>query len=120
MKTPTDYDLTVLVDAAAEGSTNSRANLTGSNRWDELDGRQKNLIREAALPFIYHGMKALEGLDYKKPRTITTPAEIDALPKDTLFTSQYGQGLVMHPDFIGDKEFAPNVLPAVVYYEPTP
>lgn len=55
---------------------------------------------------------------YRRPRTITTAEELDALRKDSLLTSQFGQGLVMHPDLVGDREFAGNVLPCVVHWEP--
>lgn len=75
-----DHELTTLVEAAASGAVNSQAAHHGGDTWDNLHPSMKNSIRETALPFIYHGTKALEELGYVKPRVVMTPAELDALP----------------------------------------
>lgn len=74
-----DHELTVLVEAAAAGAVNSRAALHGGPDWDAMDAADKNAVREHALPFIYHGTKALSELGYIKPRIIATVEELDAL-----------------------------------------
>ena len=74
-----DHDLSVLVDAAAAGAVNSRAAHHGGPSWDDLDAGDKNDVREAALPFIFHGTKALEVLGYTKPRTVASSREIEEL-----------------------------------------
>lgn len=72
-----DHELTVLVEAAAEGAVNSQAASHGTTGWAELDGGMKNQVRERALPFIFHGMKTLHDLGYSKPRVIETIEELD-------------------------------------------
>ena len=85
-----DHDLSVLVEAAAEGSTNSWAAHRGSTQWDDMTAGQKNLVRETALPFIYHGTKALAELGYQKPRTIRTLDELEALKLPAIIDSPSG------------------------------
>lgn len=75
-----DHELTVLVEAAASGVVNTQASLRGGKGWDDLSGDQKGDVREIALPFIYHGTKALEDLGYRKAQTVFTDAELDELP----------------------------------------
>lgn len=74
-----DHELTVLVEAAASGVVNTQASLRGGNGWDALNNDQKGDVREIALPFIYHGTKALEDLGYTKPRTVMSSAEMEEL-----------------------------------------
>lgn len=74
-----DHELTVLVEAAASGASNSRVAIHGGVLWEALDPATKNNYREAALPFIFHGVKALAELGYSKPRIIMTPDEANAL-----------------------------------------
>jgi hypothetical protein len=121
-----DHDLTELVECAASGAINSAAGHRGTPDWAALDAGAKNRVREAALPFIFHGTKALAGLGYRKPRTITTPEELDALPENTVIrdaepaTMQFmggkwwsvGSSLAWDADTID--------FPAVVLYEPEP
>ena len=76
----TDHDLTALVEAAASGAVNAQAAHHGGDTWDDMHPSIKNTIRENALPFIYHGTKALAELGYPKPRVIYTPEEANALP----------------------------------------
>lgn len=71
-----DHELTVCVETAAEGVINSRAKHTGGPTWDKLSPAQKNTVREQALPFIFHGTKALADLGYWKSPTITTAEEL--------------------------------------------
>lgn len=78
--TLSDHDLTTLVDSAARGVVASAAAWHGGAPWDEMDGMAQNSVREAALPFIFHGTKALAELGYVKPRMVMTPAEANALP----------------------------------------
>jgi hypothetical protein len=61
-----DHELTVMVERAASGACNSRLAIHGGLPWDELDAATKNNYREAALPFIYQGVKALAELGYVK------------------------------------------------------
>lgn len=61
-----DHELTALVEAAASGACNSRVAIHGGALWEALDPATKNNYREAALPFVYHGMKALADLGYAK------------------------------------------------------
>jgi hypothetical protein len=75
-----EHELTILVDRAAEGSWNSKAALHGLPEFSLLDRAKQNEIREAALPFIFHGTKALKELGYQKPRLIITTEELTALP----------------------------------------
>ncbi|MCW3766450.1 hypothetical protein OCL88_08185 [Paenarthrobacter sp. PAE-2] len=74
-----DHELTVCVETAAEGVVNSRAGHTGGPTWDKLAADQKNSIREQALPFIFHGTKALADLGFWKNPTITTADELQKL-----------------------------------------
>lgn len=71
-----DHTLTMMVDAAAEGVVNSQAQWKGGPTWDELDAGQKNSVREAALPFIYHGTKVLASLGWSK-----APVDLESLGK---------------------------------------
>lgn len=75
----TDHELTVCCEAAAEGVVNSRAGHAGTPTWDQLSAMEKNTVREQALPFIFHGTKALADLGYWKSPTITTAKELDDL-----------------------------------------
>jgi hypothetical protein len=77
--TLSDHDLTTLVDSAARGVAASAAAWRGGTPWDEMDAMTQNNVREAALPFIFHGTKALAELGYSKPRVITSAADLDAL-----------------------------------------
>lgn len=61
-----DHTLTVMVDAAAEGVVNKQAQWKGTPTWDELSAREKNEVREMALPFIFHGTKVLPSLGWSK------------------------------------------------------
>jgi hypothetical protein len=74
-----DHDLTEMVQAAASGSVNSRANLHGRPAWDDLPAGDKNAVRELALPFIFHGTKALHELGYRKPDQQRETALIECL-----------------------------------------
>lgn len=71
-----DVDLTVLVQAAAEGSVNSRAAHHGGPAWVDLAPGAQNSVREVALPFMFHGSKALAGLGYFKARQVGAGSEI--------------------------------------------
>jgi len=71
-----DHELTELVEAAAEGVTTSRANNGRGLAWDVMGPMQKNNIREAVLPFIFHGTKALADLGWEHRRTIHTVEEL--------------------------------------------
>lgn len=75
----TDYDLTVLVETAASGAVNSRAAHHGGPEWEALDPAGKNAVREHALPFIFHGAKALEDLGFTRPRTVMSSREMEEL-----------------------------------------
>jgi hypothetical protein len=77
--TLSDHDLTTLVDAAARGVAESAAAWHGVPPWDEMDAMTQNNVREAALPFIFHGTKALAELGYVKPRLVATVDELIAL-----------------------------------------
>jgi hypothetical protein len=77
--TLSDHDLTVLVDAAASGAIDGQAAIYGSKPWAEYDAMSKNSVREAALPFIFHGTKALAELGYSKQRLIATVEEMESL-----------------------------------------
>lgn len=85
-----DHDLSVLVETAAESATNSWAAHKGGTQWKDLTAGQKNLVRETALPFLFHGTKALADLGYVKPRTITTADELDALKLPAIIECQNG------------------------------
>ena len=85
-----DHALEVLTNAAAVGAVNARASHAGTPTWDELNPGQKNGIRESALPFIFHGTKALAGLGYRKPRTITTADEVRELRNGAVVTTIFG------------------------------
>lgn len=74
-----DHELTVCVETAARGVINSRAGHTGGPTWDKLTPDQKNTVREQALPFIFHGTKALADLGFWKSPTITTSDELEQL-----------------------------------------
>jgi hypothetical protein len=125
-----DYELTVLVEAAASGTVNSRASIHGGSTWDEMDPATKNNYREAALPFILHGTRELSTLGYSKPRTITTAEELDALPVGSVILD--GSGLSLHKNEftgwvasngaknIGAEMLLREALPATVLYEPEP
>jgi hypothetical protein len=76
----TEHELTVMVDRAASGTWESRRQFNGGPAWSELDRATQNAIREQALPFIYHGTKALDELGYRKLRLIATEDELGALP----------------------------------------
>lgn len=71
-----DHELTVCVETAAKGVTDSRAKHAGGPTWDKLNAAQKNAVREQALPFIFHGTKALADLGFWKTPTITTAKEL--------------------------------------------
>lgn len=86
----TDHDLTALVEAAASGAVNAQAAHHGGDTWDDMHPSIKNAIRENALPFIYHGTKALEELGYTKPRIIMTAADLDALKFESVVLDAYG------------------------------
>lgn len=75
----TDHELTVCCEAAAEGVVNSRAGHAGGPTWEQLTASQKNNVREQALPFIFHGTKALADLGFWKSPTITTAKELEDL-----------------------------------------
>ncbi|MGO4143695.1 hypothetical protein AB4Y77_01305 [Paenarthrobacter sp. YAF11_1] len=75
----TDHELTVCCEAAAEGVVTSRAGHAGGPAWNDLTASQKNNVREQALPFIFHGTKALADLGYWKSPTITTAEELKDL-----------------------------------------
>lgn len=84
----TDHELTVLVESAAKGATDSWSGHHGSPTWAQLAAPEKNLVRETALPFIFHGTKALADLGWSKPRVITTAEELDALPVGSVVLSE--------------------------------
>lgn len=86
----TDHDLTALVEAAASGAVNAQAAHHGGDTWDDMHPSIKNTIRENALPFIYHGTKALEELGYTKPRMAMTAADLDALPAKSAILDSEG------------------------------
>ena len=88
-----DHELTTLVERAAQGAHDSRASIHGGPGWILLDPADKNAIREAALPFIFHGTKTLADLGYRKPRTITTAEELDALPAGSVVLDPAGLSL---------------------------
>ena len=90
MSTLTDHDLTALVEAAASGSYNSKAAHIGAPDWEHVDAASKNIIREHALPFIFHGTKALEELGYRRPRTVISIEELDALPAESIVRDANG------------------------------
>ena len=96
-----DYALEVLTNAAAEGTVNARASHAGTPAWDELTPGQKNGVRESALPFIFHGTKALATLGYRKPRTITTIEEVDSLPAGSVVSTVYGDASTIHAHLRG-------------------
>jgi hypothetical protein len=75
-----DHDLSVIVNSAAEGAVNARAAHHGGPTWDTLPAGDKNSVRELALPFIFHGTKALKELGYVKHREIVTVEELNDLP----------------------------------------
>lgn len=72
-----DYELIVLVDAAASGTVNTRAAHHGGDAWADLDAGDKNTVREAALPYIFHGTKALADLGWERRQTINTREELE-------------------------------------------
>lgn len=62
----TEHELTVLVDRAAEGAWDSMASMKMLPSFRELSLIRQNEIREQALPFIYHGTKALHELGFRR------------------------------------------------------
>jgi hypothetical protein len=120
-----DHELTVLVDRAAAGVINSQAAHQGGLTWDDLSAGRKNEVREKALPFIFHGTKALAELGWQRPRTITTEEELASLPDGAIVVSAWATYQLVGPPF-HTKEWvtlggpaAVNVeLPATLVYEP--
>jgi hypothetical protein len=55
-----------------------------------MDAMTQNNAREAALPFIFHGTKALAELGYRKPRIISSHEELDTLPQDAVVRDAEG------------------------------
>jgi hypothetical protein len=122
-----DHELTVLVDAAASGAIDAQAALHGSTPWADMDPMSKIAVKEAALPFIFHGTKALADLGYSKPRLVTTVDEMDALPVGSVVLDPLG--LSLHRDIIGwncsngtrhvdREELERDAFPATVIHEP--
>lgn len=85
-----DEDLTVLVERASEDYFTARYSSKLGKTWAELDGASKNVIREAALPHLFHGTKALHDLGYRKLRIVATAEDLDALPFGTVVRSDAG------------------------------
>jgi hypothetical protein len=119
-----DHELTVLVEAAASGAVNSRAAIHGGSTWDEMDPATKNNYREAALPFILHGTKELASLGYRKPRTITTREEVEALWDGSVVSDSAGDVSEKRGGLWCSYETAPmsdsrlaKYLPATVLHE---
>jgi hypothetical protein len=129
----TDHDLSDLVEHAAKGAVNSAASIHGGPLWEALEASSKNNVREAALPFIFHGTQALEEIGYRKPRVVTTVKELDALPIGSVvlhrgrpfqrFAPHNGGSYVYHlwqsPDggFVRTSEGGRLILPATVIHE---
>lgn len=76
----TDHELTVMVESAGQGATDSWAGHYGSRTWSDLDAGEKNTVRETALPWIYHGTKVLPDLGWARQRIIHTVEELRQLP----------------------------------------
>lgn len=120
-----DHELTVLVEAAACGAVNSRAAHHGGSDWDHLDAADKNAVREHALPFVFHGTRALEDLGFTKPRTVVTVAELDALPDMSAVLDDMDGPLTRFDSWWRAADGAQFhsmdvVLPATVLWEPQP
>lgn len=69
--------------------------------------------------YAYEIADGLLTAGYRKPRTITTAEELDALPDRAVILSRFKDGIPMHSTMRGDSEFAGNVLPATILWEPT-
>jgi hypothetical protein len=122
--TLSDHDLTTLVDAAARGVAASAAAWHGGTPWDEMDAMTQNNVREAALPFIFHGTKALADLGYRKPRMVTTAEELRALPEGAVVIDSSGDVSQLRSGEWCGYETAPlpssfmaRYLPATVIHE---
>lgn len=120
-----DHELTVLVDRAAQGAINSRAAHHGGQLWEMFSPGKKNEVREKALPFIFHGTKALAELGWQRPRTITTEEELAPLPNGTVLMGSWATyqrvGLPGCPGewvTLGGPAAVDVELPATVIYEP--
>ena len=118
-----DFDLEVIVNAAAEGMWNTRASHVDGPTFDEISRGKQNEIREAALPFIFHGTNALADLGYHRHRIITTIEELDALPHGTVVMDIYGSASTIVRDnaLLPPERFhyiMSNETPATVLYEP--
>lgn len=128
MKRLPDFDLEVLVEHAAEGVWNAQAAIHGGPVYADAPKAHRNVCKEAALPFIFHGTKALEELGYRKHRTVTTVEELDALPVGSVILDP--KGLSLHKNAFtgwyasnGAKNITAEVLalealPATVLHEP--
>lgn len=134
----TDHELTVLVETAGQGATDSWAGHYGSRTWSDLDAGEKNTVRETALPWIYHGTKALPDLDWVRQRIIRSVEELRQLPalavvlfNDTGNGGEFqtyvvpDDGSVMFPDQLHFSNFredyidaADMPLPVRVIFEP--
>lgn len=121
-----DHELTVLVEAAAEGATTSRANHGRGLQWASMGPMQKNAVREAALPFIYHGTKALADLGWERRRVIHTEEGRAALKDMTVVRSAAGTIANVFSGrayFFGAEQDTPVdvlALPLVVLFEQSP
>lgn len=122
-----DYDLEVLIDTAAEGAWNAKVAHAGGPQFAELERGRRNEIREAALPFIFHGTKALADLGYIKQRTITTIEELEKMPMRSVLATHLGGIFTKFYDMYiesenweakGSKSINLGDLPATVLYEP--
>ena len=119
-----DSDLTVLVERAAEGVWDSKLpDVEGLAPWCDLHPASKNTYREQVLPVIFHGTKALQDLGYRKPSTITTIEELDALPDgsavlDGVVCVKRADGYWNFSDLAGVYASASITLPATVLHEP--
>ena len=91
-----DHELTVCVETAAKGVTDSRAKHAGGPTWDKLNAAQKNAVREQALPFIFHGTRALADLGFWKTPTIATSTELqDLYDSDRNVVVMDDEGLIL-------------------------
>lgn len=119
-----DYELTVLVDAAASGTVNTRAAHHGGDAWADLDTGDKNTIREAALPYIFHGTKALADLGWERRKTIHTSEELAALPDMSVVRSSAGSiaNIILGRAYFFGAELDTSMdvlaLPLTVLFEP--
>lgn len=119
-----DHDLHVLVESAAQGMWDAKASHQGGPAFVELPHGVRNNIREAALPFVFHGTKALSDLGYSKPRLITAAEELDALQVGSAVKDEDGHVHLKYPRGwvrTGQEPFSTpeGILPGYVIHEAT-